>query len=875
MKTNSISIALCICILMLGCSDDKKENKMGSERHQTSAKVYQSQGQFSAAMLEAKNAIQLQPDAPDGYVLLAKIYNQIGAYAATQSILSKIVDAQPAVATELAEAYVASKKYRTAINTINKYPAPSDNIKDTQRQAAVIAEANIYLGDDNAYAQAMENFSSLGGDLAEKQLLEANYHLAKGKVQEAEIILSSLIESQPENVKALSLLGNLSIYTRKLPQAEKYLTTALGFLPKTDILTVERLQVLTALTDTLIQQGRTSEAYTYQKVIAETNPESSAAQQRFNEAMEYYQQGKYAEAEVILNELREQFPQDKKTATLLGLVEYQQGADEKAADLFDEFIDPETATPTVIQAAALVKYRSNKVDEAIALLKTATENQPNNATILATYGLALLDRDEKSVEGAMALEKSLALNPQQQRVRIALSKRYRALGQPEQAIAQLQKAYVAQPLDLIVQQAYLRSLFENDQAEKVKEEIVEFKKQFPDSGRGPFIEGWYFMEMKDYSAAEQAFEKSISMSANTEKQLSYLGLAQIYELKKQPQKAITAWQLAITADPGMRAAYGRWMKLMRELKREDEALVFLQELEKDTSSWYPSVVLAQLMAREKKLSSAIEHIKLALERSQNASNIKQIAASLYQAQGMEHRSKKQLNEARISVLEAVKLYPENIDFLASLIQIEIVAENIPEAQRLLDEFKANDENEAAHLFLQGVIRFAEKKPEEGIKLLRQSWGEAQTEGVADAIYTYYLRNQQEDLAAAFANDWAEKLPKSERAALIKAVNAQKNNDKEESIKWYEKTIELSPNMPIALNNLAWMYYEIKDERALPLAEKAASLAPQSPEVLDTYGWILVETGRVQEGIKILEQAVALAEDNAEIQEHLAKAKARQ
>src|SRR5690606_19305959 len=154
-----------------------------------------------------------------------------------------------------------------------------------------------------------------------------------------------------------------------------------------------------------IQQGRTSEAYTYQKVIAEANPESSAAQQRFNEAMEYYQQGKYAEAEVILNELREQFPQDKKTATLLGLVEYQQGADEKASDLFDEVIDPETATPTVIQAAALVKYRSNKVDEAIALLKTATENQPNNATILATYGLALLDRDEKSVEGAMALEK--------------------------------------------------------------------------------------------------------------------------------------------------------------------------------------------------------------------------------------------------------------------------------------------------------------------------------------------------------------------------------------------------------------------------------------------------------------------------------------
>lgn len=861
---------------MLGCSDKQKENKAEAERHQTSAKVYQSQGQFSAAMLEAKNAIQLQPDAPQGYVLLANIYNQIGAYGATQLTLSKVVEAQPAVATELAEAYLASKKYRTAINIINKYPASADNTSDIQRQAAILATANIYLGDDNAYTEALEKFSSLGGSPTEKQFIEANYNLAKGKVQEAEIILNALVETQPENVKGLSLLGNLNIYSQKLPQAEKHLTAALGFLPKTDILTIERLQVLTALTDTLIQQGRTSEAYTYQKIIAEANPESNAAQQRFSEAMEYYQQGKYLEAEVILNELREQFPQDKKAATLLGMIEYQKGSNEKAADLFDEFIDPETATPTVIQAAALVKYRSNKIDEAIELLKTATENQPNNAVILATYGLALLDRDEKSVEGAKALEKSLALNPQQQRVRIALSKRYRALGQPEQAIAQLQKAYEAQPLDLVVQQAYLKSLFENDQPEKVKEEVAEFKKQFPENGRGPFIEGWYFMEQKDYAAAEQAFEKSVSMTVNTEKQLSYLGLAQIYEIQKQPQKAITAWQLAITTDPGLRAAYGRWIKLMRELKREAEVLEFLRDLEKkNTTAWYPSVILAQLMVNEKQLPAAIKHINVALERSNNANNVKQIAASLYQAQGMEFRANKQLNEARVSMLEAVKLYPENVDFLANLIQIEIIAENIPEAQRLLDAFDGSDRNEAARLFLQGVIRFAEKKPEEGIKLFRQSWGEAQTEAVADAIYNYYQRNQQEDLAVAFVNDWAEKLPKSERAALIKAVNAQKNNDKEESIKWYEKTIELSPNMPIALNNLAWMYYEVKDERALPMAKKAASLAPKSPEVLDTYGWILVELGSVKEGIEILEQAAVLAEGNTEIQDHLAKARARQ
>jgi cellulose synthase operon protein C len=138
-------------------------------------------------------------------------------------------------------------------------------------------------------------------------------------------------------------------------------------------------------------------------------------------AMELYRQGKFDEAAKVLSEIREQFPQDKNSAMLMGLVQYQQGQDQQASEIFDKFIDPETATPTVIQAAALAKYRSNKMDEALALLKKSVESQPENAEILATYGLALLDKDPTSAEAEKALEKSLALNPKQQRLRLALA----------------------------------------------------------------------------------------------------------------------------------------------------------------------------------------------------------------------------------------------------------------------------------------------------------------------------------------------------------------------------------------------------------------------------------------------------------------------
>lgn len=874
MKIYAYLLVFGIALQLVGCGDKEKENREQAERHLKSAYTYIEQGQLRAAVLEAQNIVRLLPQDARGFIVLGKIYNQIGAYNTSQQVLGKVVEKLPEVSTELAESNLQIKKYRTAIDLLNDYPAKPEDKSAQQQQEKIRALANIYLGDKGEYEKALATFASLDGDKAQQAYIEATYALAQGKPESAQTLLEQALIIDPENIEALRLLGGIASYTGQLDKAEAYLTKALGLLPKTDVLSVERSQTLSQLIEVLIQQGRTSEAYTYQKVLAEANPESSAAQQRFNEALEYYQQGKFEEAEAILTELREQFPTDKNTATLLGMIEFQQGADDKAAGLFDEFIDPETATSTVIQAAALVKYRSNKMDEAVAMLKKATESQPNNAAILATYGLAVLELDNKSAEGAKALEKSLAINPKQQRIRIALAKRYIAMEQPEQAIGQLQKAYQEQPLDLVIQQAYLKALFDQKQIERIKNEVADFKKSHPDSSRGPFIEGWLLLEQKDYAGAEKAFTQALAMPQNTEKQLAYSGLAKIYELQNNPQKAATAWQHTIEQSPTISTPYGQWLRHMKALNRLDDAEVFLKQLESSAKAWQPSLVLAELMVVKGNLDAAITHIEKALEISQQAKLVKQKAAGLYQLKGMDLRNKKQLTEARNYFLKAIKLYPESPGFLSSLIETEIAAENIPEAQKLLDQFIKTDENLAARHYLQGVIRFAEKNPEEGLKQYRLSWGAKPTEKAAESIYGYYQQNGLTQEKERFLDEWLEKIPNSYRVAFIKAVEAQNKNDKKNAIHWYEKTLAAAPNAPVALNNLAWLYYETKDSRALGLAEKAAQFAPNSASILDTYGWIMVETGSVQEGIGILQKASDLEPANAEIKTHLEQAKAR-
>jgi len=875
MKNIVKATLLLFCISIVACSDKQAESQEQARRHISTAKVYQDQGQYRAAIIEAKNVIQLMPDSPDGYIILARIYNDVGSYIATQNMLESVVKEIPQVATELANSFYLNKKYLTAINTISSYQADAADADNKQRQAWINAMSNISLGNKDGYEQALTEFKAAGGSAPEAKYIEANYLLSKGDIEAAKNVLVEALAAEPENIDTLFLMANVDVFLRNLDGAEQNLTKALTLQKKTDILTRKKSLIIGLLTDTLIQQGRTSEAYTYQKMLAESNPEGSLAQQRFNEAMEYYQQGKFVEAEAILRELREQYPNDKNTATLLGLVEYQQGSDQQAADLFDEFIDPETATPSILQAAALVKFRNNKIDEAIALLKKAAESQPNNHVVLATYGLALLDKDSKSAEGAKILEKSLALEPKQQRIRLALAKRHFLLEQKEQGIAQLQKAYQELPDDFYIQQAYFKTLLNDKQIERLEQEITAFINKNPQNSRGYFFSGWYQLEQKNYPKAEVEFGKAISATENNEKHFSYAGLAQVYEAQEMTQKAVSAWQSALESNPAMVAGYARWYKQMRKLKREPEALVFVSELEQKTNKWEPSIVLAQLYVEKNQFPEAIKHVNVALERSNNATNIKQIAANLYRLQGMQLRGENKLDQARESLMQAVKLFPEDASYLGVLIETEIGAKNIPEAQKLLDQFVKLPENEGERLFLQGLIRISEGKIDEGFQLYLDSWQAKPIDVVAEQIYGFYQQKGEKEKAASFLNDWREKIPASKNGLLYFAAMAQTNNDTEKAIATYEKILELEPATPAALNNLAWLYYERKDLRAAEYAKKAYEIAPNVAAIVDTYGWILVEKGELEKGVELLTKAVSLDPESQEILNHLKEAKSRQ
>jgi tetratricopeptide (TPR) repeat protein len=87
-----------------------------------------------------------------------------------------------------------------------------------------------------------------------------------------------------------------------------------------------------------------------------------------------------------------------------------------------------------------------------------------------------------------------------------------------------------------------------------------------------------------------------------------------------------------------------------------------------------------------------------------------------------------------------------------------------------------------------------------------------------------------------------------------------------AIEQYSRLLELSPENPLYLNNLAYALAVRKNsiQEALRLAEKAFSLAKENPGIADTLGWIYHLSGQNKKAAKPLEEAAKAAPQNAEM-----------
>jgi len=876
----SLILFVAFSLVLLGCSGDEKSSA-NKGRGGSSAELLQkgqqhySSGRYRASIIEARNAIQRNSDDIAGYVLIAKVFNHLeqGKLAALE--LEKYQgEKNRQYRIQYAKALLNQKKFHSAQNAMDELGEAS--IPAEQSENAILKAQSSYglrnLDQAEKYFNEAVQKSSDNVDLKMTALIGlAKVLLAKGDEAKSLQYLEQSMTVK-ENSEALMLKGILAFKNRQIDDAEDLLSQALVVLPEGDVMTPLRTRVLEGLTKVLIQQGRSAEALVYSKILADANPAAQEMKIKFANAIEVYQSGDLKKAEQMLNELYLQSGKSDVGGRMLGIVNYEQGNFEKANTFFSEHLDAETVSPKLLKFWAGTELQLNRPEKAAQILQQRLEVTPNNADLLTLYSLVQLTGGDYDA-ALETLNKAIEIEPAKGKVRLSFAQYLNGQRRPEEALLQLEMVFKRFNDDSEVQARYLRQLLVLRKTDNAWAEAQDLIKYYPSNAETHALGGTIALKLKQYKASRQYFNKALELQADLAS--AKLGLAQWHIANKNYTEAFTAFEAIIESSPEQLYGYSGLLSAASLEGKPDRALELLKaKSNEDKSNAAPVAILASYALKNAELSQAIALAEQALERNEALPYARKVLVTAYYKQGLSAVASKSYDEARKSILEAIRVDPNNMRLLGVLAEIEINAGQHREAAKVISQIETLFPDATATSILKGDLGLAKQMLDDAEAAYLEVWKKKPSDLAGRKLYELYVGKKDLPKAIQLLEEWRMNLPQSGAPLLLMALQKQKEEDFPAAITLYEELLVIAPKSALGYNNLAWLYSEVGDHRAIETAEKAYLLAPGNGAVADTYGWLLVGKGNLTKAIDILQKAVEDAPGNAEIKGHLDLALAR-
>lgn len=860
---------LSLSILLSGCGEDT-DTVQDYSKNLKRGETYLQQGQFKAAIIEAKNALQKAPQEASSHLLMARILLEIGqSKAALKQLNQAEANSSPEYLLTKAEALIAQRKFHSAEQLLDNNQAILASSKQIQQLELAI---QIQLGLTNT-----DKAASLSQQLLKLEPTSAGAHVSlamiaanKGDMTLAEQHLNSVLAASPDNTKALLLKAKLAKAKNDLEGAEDALTTALTSLNTTDIITPQRASILRSLAEILTQQGRSAEAMIYTRIIAEALPGQLELTNKFEEALSHLQAGDLEAAETLLEEILTEAPNHQSAGQLLGIIKYNRGDLKAANSYFADNIDAETAPENATLAFAMTNLKLNNPERVLALLDDQIGNVTNEQ-LLGLYGLAALSANQLN-KGEMALNKALSINPQLSRLRLALATAYNTSNQQQLALQQLQAAYQTTPADPYIQKALVRQYLSLEQKDNADTFIATLAKDQPDNASSLILIGTYQYLTGNNSAATSSLEKALAIEPTSAEAMASLGTLYI-RTNKYPA-ATQHYRRMIKALPTSTTGYkGLFTSLELEDKKQ-QAIDEVTTMAKTSSHTAAYSVLVEFYARNTNFEKANDLLTEAQQKHPQDSNLQQLTARLALAEAQHAFKFKRLALARQAIMKGLQAKPDDIRLQTLLVDTEIAEGNFREAKKITEQLAINNGNLA--MLLRGNIATAESKLAIALNHYQTLWTNQPSSDLAQRIYSNLSNQNKGKEAAEFLQKWATAFPNNPEMLTVKGAVAINNQNYSAAIQDINKAIELQGKQPspFLLNNLAWAYLQTGNLTAAEQnASQAYNLAPKSAAIADTYGWVMLKAGKRDEARKMLKIAYDLAPDNAEIASHWKEAEA--
>ena len=877
MNSNLITKPIIFSILLsisalYGCSEETGTNKSPKDvqflSHIDQAKFYQKQGQLQESVQEARNAMKIQPSRLESYIVIFETLLLSGDPVTVEKQINELLNKKDVDFKEnerqlkflLAKSLFIQQKIENSQLTIDQLVATYETLNEKES----LLQGDVYLAKKDL-VKANQQFKDILLNNPGNQY--AQLGLSKSAFLEKQVDLAHELVTQITALKnpitaAWLWKAQLALFNNNYEESEESYIRALEDMSSLDIMTPQKYTAITALVHTLRQQSKIAEASRYQDILDRSIP--GEIKLRFETALNLFKEKKYKSAVDEIALILEKSPGHRQSNILLGVIKNAQGDPAEAERLLSIYVD-HTSKPEIIKLLASLQLKLNKPSSAVTTLQAAISNNNSDLSMLSLLGISQIESG-LSVEGNNSLKQALSKNPEDINLRLSYAKVLNQNGEKKAALELTKETYNKAPDNLKVVSLYVFMLTELENTDKAVEVAKDWQTKNSQSANGYYLLGSVYLSNKQYDQAIKQFEKSKSIKSSP---LTLVNLGKSHIGNNQKNKAFDYFQQAIIMSPESLVANRAYFGYVTAQNTADQALTIYQNLvDSAPSAVLPRLAQAELNLRQGNFDKTIDIVIAKDLSSNNQAQTLLKQSAMGKAEQLVTTGK--FEEAKAFIDELITKQGES-DLQLNLLLADIYyrSGDNERALTLIDDLKKTNITSSLPYEFLGSRLFSDKKFEEAIDQFSQAWQLEPSERLAIKM-SQTLQNLESNESSTPLEDWLKTSPDSPRAMTMLAMNYQQEGKSKQAIALYERLLVIHPSNAVAMNNLAWLYHELNDPKAITLARKASEIASESPSVLDTYGWILFNNGQIEEAKPVLEKAFMLDKNSDEIKMHLEK-----
>jgi putative PEP-CTERM system TPR-repeat lipoprotein len=829
------------------------------------------------AMIELKNALQNEPEHVGARTRLAAVELYLGDPIGAEKDLRRALengattDAAAELAAEISLALGQGRDLLARIDSGELTMAGS-------ARAFYRAQALIGLREYEAARGAFESIAAGDPRWRAARVGIAESLAAQGNSVPALAVLDELLAAHPDFGDAWLARGAIRASRGEFADAEKDLQRARS-LAGSGRPVLSQLKLLATLAEVQLARSDVDAAANTQAEIQRLAPDAILS--RVLAARIAMAKLDYTTAVAHLQRAIAAAPNLVPVRFLLGAALLAQGnlgqAEQNLAQVVQSAPENIEARKLLVQA----QLRRGRPDAAMQLLADAERSDDPQLELL--LGLAHLQQGEET-EGIAHLERAVAAQPDDVGARLDLATAYLKINQPASAIAVLNKVSVAHAparrsgllvAALLASNDSRRAALEverllaaeprDPQALKIAAGFYAYQREFtkaravaqriidlaPASAEGTFARARIEIEAGDTKAARQWLEKTLSIDAGHVS--AHMALAELARRSGDLPAATNALEQLRKRDPHAVDARLRLAELYMRARNAAGAQQVIAEL-------------AALGKEQPEVLNALGRLYFDNSRYDEALASFQAAASQDARQPVYwlNTARAQITLggsalAREALEKAIAVQPGWLPAVGTLAMLDVKEGRGAAALARVAALKSQSPPDAGTFALEGDIQM----------VLRDFSSAAAAYDAAAAIRptsTFAVKGFQARRLGHLANavlpleSWLVSHPDDAQVRMVLAGAYQQDGNRKAALQEYETIAKSGEAPPIVLNNLAWLYYELKDPRAEDTARRAHQGAPEVAAVADTYGWILTESGKAAQAVPLLKGAAEASED---------------